>query len=106
MTPDIREKAERLEAGERIVAAAIRRMAPHLDGMSEPKWMIHVIEAPARHHDILHRMDGNLLDIEQGFISSMGRFVHRDEARRMAEANGQLLPTAITSHHLFSEDVW
>lgn len=91
---------------ERIVAAAVRRMAPHQDGQSEPMWMIYTIEAPARHHHILHRMEGDTFDVEQGFISSTGRFVQRAEARRVAEANGQLLPTAITSHHLFSEDVW
>lgn len=68
---------------------------------------------PARHHTILHiiardlRPDADVIGPDaQGFVTSTGRFVHRAEARQLAEAAGQLLPTAIAHKHLFSEDVW
>jgi|DEB19_MinimDraft_3_1074340.scaffolds.fasta_scaffold60239_1 hypothetical protein len=51
---------------------------------------------------------------EQGFVTSAGRFVGREEARQIAEAAEQLIPSedndgvAIVRQHpqLFSEDVW
>lgn len=42
----------------------------------------------------------------QGFTTSAGRFVDRIEARRIAEANGQISPTARSSIELLSEDIW
>lgn len=91
---------------ERIVAAAVRRLESHQGGDGQPMPMVYSMQRPARHHHILHRMPGDALDVDQGFVTSDGRFVDRQEARRIAEARGQLLPAAISSTELYSEDVW
>jgi len=41
-----------------------------------------------------------------GFLTSAGRFVTREEGRRVAEQAGQLVVGAMQSKWLFSEDVW
>ena len=72
------------------------------------------VARPGRHHDIIRAMDLAGIDPahgHQGFVTSSGRFVDRREARKIAEAAGQLLPVddlgAIRQHpELFSEDVW
>jgi hypothetical protein len=88
-------------AQETIVRAAIR----HVEGD------VHSVPRPGRHHDVIHSMgeryqhrrpEGH----EQGFLTSTGRFIGRDEAWRIAERSGQLLPRATGAGHLFSEDVW
>ena len=87
-----------------IVAAAIK----HPDGE------IYALPAPMRHHHIIHMMyDDNGRNGEggencdnQGFLTSYGRFVDRDEAGRIAIAAGQLPLVRDTEHHLFSEDLW
>lgn len=85
---------------ERIMAAAI------LDHEGNPTWIF----PPARHPDIMRHMlnRGDPLPIvgEQGFMTTAHRFVGRKEARSIAEAAGQLLPTAMEHTSLFSEDVW
>lgn len=98
-------------SNETIVAAAIRRLdvnkawAPS-DGDHGRNWMTYTMPRPARHHNILHTMPGDALDVEQGFLTSDGRYVDRVEARLLAVAAGQLLPTAYQSKNLFSEDIW
>jgi hypothetical protein len=93
---------------ERIVAAAIS-YADKGDG-----WTVYFeVQAPARHGDVMaaarkHGL-GVELEREQGFSTSRGRFVDREEAWRIAEAAGQLLPRAPTDYlggTLYSEDVW
>lgn len=96
---------------ETIVAAAVRRLDPNKawlpsDGDHDRNWMTYTMPRPARHHNILHTMPGDVLDVEQGFLTSDGRYVDREEARQLAETAGQLLPTAINHKQLFSEDVW
>jgi len=91
------EKARR----ERIVAVAVK----HSTGV------VLTLPAPNRHHNVLHVMSA--LDIyktdearhEQGFITSTGRFVGREEAEQIAEAAGQILRKT-PGRGLFSEDVW
>lgn len=72
---------------------------------------------PARHHHIFHSADTAGLSrchFNQGFLTSDGRFVEREEARRIAEAANQLIacqgadgvPFVRQHPELFSEDVW
>lgn len=90
-------------AGTETIAAA----ALLWDGlvMSLPK--------PARHHTIMHK----LLDLgleplvitqpdDQGFITSTGRFVGREEGCQIARAAGQILTKNGPENILFSEDMW
>lgn len=91
---------------ERIAAAAIL-----------VKGEVWTLPPPARHHVLIHAWSSAHFkngarpsipdDHEQGFVTSTGRFVDRYEARKIAEATGQLLPHAIRGRpQLFSEDVW
>ena len=90
---------------ERIEQAAIL-----LDGT------IHTLPRPARHGDVM-AMHGAvnrrwaLADGEQGFTTSEGRFVERDEAYRIAKAAGQIIARQdghinTNGGDLFSEDLW
>lgn len=68
---------------------------------------VYNLVAPARHHDVIAVMkEGGAKPKEQGFLDDQGRFVGREEARKIAEEAGQLLDRAIQSSDLFSEDVW
>jgi hypothetical protein len=87
---------------ERIVAAALQ-----VDGMAIS------LPAPNRHHNVIHAMhkrgwmDESREEIAQGFVTSTGRFVEREEAFVIAKAAGQLLDRSNrTFGYLFSEDVW
>lgn len=42
----------------------------------------------------------------QGFVTSEGRFVERDEAGRIAIASGQIEKLKYNSKDLFSEELW
>jgi hypothetical protein len=91
---------------ERIERAAI--LTP-LDG-------VHSVERPGRHHDVIRMLAraGAELPIcgDQGFVTSSGRFVGRDEALQIAMNANQLTARGIErmldggSLQLFSEDVW
>lgn len=67
---------------------------------------------PHRHHDILHRLPAkdNLDQIEEGFLTSEGKFLDRRSAFALASSNGQLnrRPGAqfYQGDQLFSEDLW
>ena len=65
------------------------------------------IQAPARHHDIIRAMAqaGVRAPVggQQGFITSHGRFVDRNEAAAVASVAGQ---TQRLLANLHSEDVW
>lgn len=94
---------------ERIEAAAIKYGE-----------LVCAVERPGRHHNVFWEMDRlkvpHLSDPGiQGFVTSSGRFVGRIEARKIAEASGQLIKSCVdadggpfTREHeqLFSEDVW
>lgn len=92
--------------GERIVAAALQ-----YDGL------VFSLAPPARHCHVLRSMQwaGVLKDVvevsmlrEQGFLTSLGRYVSREEAAVLARAAGQLEHRTQTgpAHVLYSEDLW
>lgn len=80
--------------------------------------MIYVVEAPKRHHHILHAMihngrvsgqesgPGPLLSLESGFLTSEGLYVDREEAWKIAEAAGQIIRISGSRGTLYSEDLW
>jgi hypothetical protein len=98
---------------DRILSSAIR--------FNERVWDV---PRPGRHHDVIrHIIETNpavqTVGGEQGFLagdgSSQGRFVERIEARKIAEAAGQIIagrrdndgiPYVSQDDRLFSEDVW
>lgn len=66
---------------------------------------IYSIEIGRRHNDILVRFGKSHLDIsKQGFYTSYGRFVDREEALKIAKEAGQVKET--NSKRLFSEDLY
>lgn len=88
-------------APERIVAAALRHAG-----------VVFSIAPPARHHTVIRLMMGLGLDMEaahvdnQGFLTSHGRFVDREEGARIARAANQLIREPTPWYMLTSEDVW
>lgn len=104
---------------ETIVAAAIRLPVP--DEFRAKMWNgercypDHVIVSsppPARHHTLLHAtwdtVQHALPFDDQGFITSTGRYVEREEALQIAIESGQPMIDHPSRHHrwLFSEDLW
>jgi hypothetical protein len=83
---------------ERIFGPAIQK-----DGL------LYTDAIPASHYSVSERMKregiAEPLNGEQGFYTSLGRFVGRREARNIAEAAGQIV-NPITSGKLFSEELW
>lgn len=66
---------------------------------------------PARHHTLLHAFwDVNRKIVVppsgQGFLTSEGRYVGREEALKIAMESKQLLKPNFQPHQLFSEDLW
>ncbi|MGB3042488.1 MAG: hypothetical protein WBB98_04820 [Xanthobacteraceae bacterium] len=85
---------------ETIVAAALRVKGMTISDIP-----------PARHHTLLwaiSEIDSELrLGPEsQGFTTSMGRFVDRKEALRIALDAKQIDKPKYQPHQLFSEDLW
>ena len=93
------------------ICAAIRRKK-HINVMSKNYKNytledddIYSIEIGRRHNDILARFDkANLEVMKQGFYTSYGRFVSREEALQIAKDAGQIQET--DSNRLFSEDLY
>lgn len=87
-----------------ILCSAIKRKEPR---EGEPYWKgtndIMSIELGMRHHDIFHRFHGELIETEQGFYTSKGRYVDRKEGAEIAYAAGQI-DTPVNK--LFSEDLY
>ena len=78
---------------EYIICAAIKRIEdrnclPYHDGSND----ICFIELGYRHHDILQRFQGEVSkkSKDQGFYTSKGRFVDREEATYIALLAGQI----------------
>ncbi len=101
--PSLTPRERRKELPETIVRAAIRMDAMAGEVISLPR--------PARHYHIIHHIAierGLLIPMRQGntqgFITSAGRFVDREEAREIAFACGQVIQTI--SRTLTSEDLW
>lgn len=68
---------------------------------------------PARHHTLLHAFYNynrktQIKPSDQGFLTSDGRYVERDEAWTIADAAGQIKRVTCTAGpgKLFSEDMW
>lgn len=104
---------------ETIVAAAI--LVPVPEELREKTWrgkrsypdhLIVSAPPPARHHTLLHPMcDLTGLALgprEQGFVTSTGRYVDREEGLQIALASGQPMNDHPARHDrlLFSEDLW
>lgn len=97
-----------MERQETIVAAAISIPNREYGGdltISAPP--------PARHHTLIHgfKKCGTrwlITPDQQGFLTSKGRFVGRQEAHKIAVASGQPMidhPGRIAAT-LYSEDIW
>lgn len=87
---------------EKIVAAAIQ-----YDGITFS------LPQPARHGQVMHSVEAAgclnpdaMAHACQGFITSEGRFVNRQEARYIAHKAGQNPKTTGSSRDLYSEDLW
>ena len=103
---------------ETIVAAAVRipveerfRVKMWLGERSYPDFLTITAPPPARHHTLLHTMPPEMREprgVDQGFITSTGRYVDREEALRIAIASGQPMIDHPSRHDrlLFSEDLW
>ena len=94
--------------GETIVAAALRIQLLAVSTSIENEPMIFSKPAPARHNHLVHEI-AELLDRviepnEQGFLTSTGRYVGRDEAWQIASVAGQIVDTLCQP--LFSESIW
>lgn len=99
---------------DRIVAVAFRL----------PDGLVLSLPAPNRHHDIIAAVDALQMPrpakaelvlgedgddgrpVDQGFLTSSGRYVTREDAMLIARAQGQLIGEPPVPHMLFSEDVW
>lgn len=83
----------------RIKAAAIK---------NKETGVVWSLPVPARHHDLIQVCtDWDKRIFEQGFITEDYHYVDRTEAKKIAvEANQLVTDIRLTSHHLFSEDVW
>lgn len=96
---------------EYILCAAIKRKEPrpvprnpYWEGMND----ILNIELGYRHHDIMIRFYGEL-DTKpnaQGFYTSHGRFVSREEGYEIAKAAGQIMQISGGEGTLYSEDLY
>jgi len=65
---------------------------------------------PARHADVLHWLTANGVKgfREQGFMSSLGRFLTREQALQLAKESRQtfMQREPIAPPKLYSEDLW
>ncbi len=90
--------------GERITGVALCFSDNPSDCLSD--------DAPARHHDLIrlacrigYERD-KVLAATQGFVTSAGRFVTREEALPIARSAGQIARKTEPADQLFSEDLW
>lgn len=96
---------------EYVLCAAIKRKTPINVNSKNYKTNtledddIYSIEIGRRHNDILARFGKSQLEvIKQGFYTSYGRFVSREEALQIAKDAGQIKET--DNNILFSEDLY
>ena len=100
-----------MKAKEYIICAAIKRKTPvnvanhnyKINTLENDD--IYSIEIGRRHNDIMARFGKDVLCLtQQGFYTSYGRFVSREEALQIAKEAGQIKET--NSNRLFSEDLY
>lgn len=113
----LNKKREYHEIPERIVCSACQVFVDERDGTLENgDYIIHEVYG-LRHYDPfmnkqikeLEKMYKHaLLDWEQGFLTSKGRFVGREEAMKIAKEQNQIirLSGSLNSEMLFSEDLY
>lgn len=71
--------------------------------------VIYTMARPARHGDIMRRVDWRGTPDEQGFLLTDGSFATRERAWEVAQAAGQPIlrhPKVQCGPYLFSEDLW
>lgn len=89
---------------ERVLQASV--LLPAAPGHTR---VIATLPRPARHHHILHTMwellPGSHLH-DQGFLTTTGRHVDREEGARLAVGAAQVQEQSLRAGHLFSEDLW
>lgn len=97
---------------EYILCSAIKRLKPievksyNYQTSSQKMDDIYSIEIGRRHNDIFSRFGKVQLNVkEQGFYTSFGRFVTREEALLIAKKAGQIKDVADKTR-LFSEDLY
>ena len=100
-----------METKEYILCAAIKRLKPvsvvayNYKTLTKEQDDIYSIEIGRRHNDIMARFGKDILCLtQQGFYTSWGRFVSREEALQIAKESGQVGETY--SSQLFSEDLY
>lgn len=74
-----------------------------------PFWITVTLPAPYRHGHILHPTNiamGKIICMTQGFLTSTGRFVPRDEAWNIADLQEQIIAVTGSPGVLYSEDLW
>lgn len=59
-----------------------------------------------RHNDILQRYGDKVDKTTDGFYTSYGRYVKREEAARIALASGQIERLSYSNKNLYSEDLY
>lgn len=97
---------------ETIVAAAIRIEIPQrYRDLGYPNFLSVSALPPARHHSLLHPVftpiGHGVGPEDQGFLTSTGRYVGREEALEITLASGQPTRRTLTDAvRLFSEDLW
>jgi hypothetical protein len=76
----------------------------------EVKGKLYTLPRPNRHHHVIHKVYQEtgiqVVTETQGFITSTGRYVLREEALVIATNASQLLPRHFHKTQLFSESVW
>lgn len=76
----------------------------------EHEGVLHSLPSPARHHDIIQILykvyEDTIIPETEGFMTSTGRYVLREEALLIAKNANQLLPSHEHPTELFSESVW
>jgi hypothetical protein len=92
---------------EKILCAAIKRKTRRICD-SEPYHQNDIldIEIGYRHHDIIMRFTGEIDPFYQGFYTSMGRYVDREEGFKIAEKANQIMRITGSYGTLFSEDLY
>ncbi len=71
---------------------------------------LYTLPRPNRHHHVIHLIyqetGEEVITDSQGFVTSSGRYVEREEALEIARNAGQLLPRHFHKTQLFSVSVW
>ena len=113
----VHENSDKNSKKEYILCAAIKRKTPINVESKNYKTStledddIYSIEIGRRHNDIMARFGKDVLCLtQQGFYTSFGRFVSREEALQIAKDAGQVEEPGFnklcSSNKLYSEDLY